>query len=128
MWYSYAIIRIVPRVERGEFINAGVVLFAPTHDHLAAKIELDAARLRALAPEVDLEDVERHLGAFCNICAGVPEGGPMAELPASERFHWLTAPRSTIIQTSPTHVGVTEDPAATLDELLAVFVRPSNGG
>lgn len=124
MWYSYAIIRIVPRVERGEFINAGVILFSPTHDHLAAKIELDADRLRALAPEVDLEDVERHLQTFCDICAGKPEGGPLAELPTSERFHWLTAPRSTIIQTSPVHVGVTDDLDAALDELLTAFVRP----
>ena len=81
MWYSYAIVRVVPRVERGEFLNVGVVLFAREHDFLDARIELDAARLRALAPDLDLALVERHLATFPAICAGQPEGGPIAALP-----------------------------------------------
>jgi hypothetical protein len=123
-WYSYAIVRVVPRVERGECVNVGVVLFAPTRRFLGVRIELDPARLRALAPEVDLALVERHLHTFEAICEGRPEGGPVAALPASDRFHWLTAPRSTIIQTSPVHVGRADAPRAALDELLQAFVRP----
>ena len=123
-WYSYAVIRVVPRVERGEYLNVGVILFARTLGYLEARIELDAGRLRALAPDVDLPLVERHLQTFAAICAGRPEGGPLAALPPSERFHWLTAPRSTIIQTSPVHVGSTADPAAELEALLDCFVRP----
>lgn len=124
VWYSYAIVRVVPRVDRGEFINAGVVLFARTRRYLAARIELDVARLRALAPEIDPAPIERHLRCVEQICAGEPAGGPVAAWPQSERFHWLTAPRSTVIQTSPVHIGVTDDPEATLEELLDAFVRP----
>ena len=127
-WYSYAIVRVVPRVERGECINVGVVLFAPTRRFLDARIELDPARLRALAPDVDVGLVQRHLRTFEAICAGRPEGGPVAGLPRSDRFHWLTAPRSTIIQTSAVHVGWAEEPAAALEELLAAFVRPPAAG
>lgn len=123
MWYSYAIIRIVPRVERGECINVGAVLFARTHRYLAARLDLDATRLRALDPAADLALIERHLGNFLAICAGDPAGGPLAALPFSERFHWLTAPRSTIIQTSPVHTGQCADPEAALEELLAAYVR-----
>ena len=124
VWYSYAVVRVVPRVERGECINVGVILFAPEARYLAARLELDPARLRALAPAADVALVERHLETLAAICEGRPEGGPVAALPPSERFHWLTAPRSTVIQTSPVHGGVTTDPAATLEELLAAFVRP----
>lgn len=122
-WYSYAIVRVVPRVERGECINVGVVLFAPTQRFLDARIELDVVRLEALAPEVDVELIQRHLRTFEAICAGRPEGGPVATLPASDRFHWLTAPRSTVIQTSPVHVGCAEDPGSALGQLLDEFVR-----
>ena len=122
-WYSYAVVRVVPRVERGECINVGVVLFAPTQRFLEARIELDAARLKALAPEVDLELIQRHLRTFEAICAGRPEGGPVAALPPSDRFHWLTAPRSTVIQTSPVHVGCAEDPSHAVQQLLQEFVR-----
>jgi hypothetical protein len=125
VWYSYAIVRVVPRVERGECLNVGVVLFAREAGYLAARIELDAARLQALAPSIDVDSVERHLASFAAIAAGQPEGGPLAALPPPERFHWLTAPRSTVIQTSPAHEGTTADPAATLDDLLATFVRLS---
>jgi hypothetical protein len=126
-WYSYAVIRVVPRVERGECVNAGVVLFARELDYLDALVELDPARVRALAPEADLPSIERHLHTFLAIAAGDASGGPIAELPSSERFHWLTAPRSTIIQTSPVHVGRTSDPAAVLEDLLDDFVRPPRG-
>jgi hypothetical protein len=114
---------VVPRVERGECINAGVILFVRQRRFLEARIELDPDRLRALAPAADLALIERHLQTFPAICAGVTEAGPLAELPQSERFHWLTAPRSTVIQTSPVHVGCTEDPAAELERLLDAFVR-----
>lgn|SRR5437763_10617025 len=123
-WYSYAVVRVVPRVERGECINVGVVLFAPTRRFLEARIELDPARLRALAPETDVALIERHLRTFEAICGGRAEGGPVAALPASDRFHWLTAPRSTVIQTSPVHVGCAGEPAAALEQLVEQFVRP----
>ena len=124
VWYSYAIVRVVPRVERGECINVGVVLFARERRFLEARIELDGDRLRTLAPDADVELIRRHLHAFLAIGAGDSAGGPLAALPPSERFHWLTAPRSTVIQTSAVHEGVCPDPAATLDDLLDAFVRP----
>jgi hypothetical protein len=124
VWYSYAVVRVVPRVERGEFINAGVVLLARTTGYLRARVELDTSRLLALAPEADIPTIERHLNQFCAIAEGNPDGGPMAELPPSERFHWLTAPRSTVIQTSPVHMGTADDLDAALEDLLDDFVRP----
>jgi hypothetical protein len=123
-WYSYAILRVVPRVERGECVNVGVILFARTLEFLQARLEPNESRLRALDPALDLALVSRHLQTFLAICAGAPEGGPVAALPPSERFHWLTAPRSTIIQTSPVHVGSTANPEAELESLLDSFVRP----
>jgi hypothetical protein len=123
VWYSYAVVRIVPRVERGEFINVGVILFARTVRFLAARIEIDRPRLRAFAPDLDMASIERHLDAFVAICEGTPEGGPIAQLPPSERFHWLTAPRSAVIQTSPVHIGCGDDPHAALDALYAALVR-----
>ena len=127
VWYSYAAIRLVPRVERGERINVGAVLFARTAGYLEARVELDPARLRALAPQVALAPIERGLAAFVAICAGAPDAGPIAALPPSERFHWLTAPRSTLIQTSPVHVGCCPDPRAALEELLDTLVRIQAG-
>jgi len=124
VWYSYAIIRVVPRVERGESINVGVVIFARTTSYLRARVELDSIRLLALAPETDIPTIERHLRQFCAISEGASNGGPLAELPPSERFHWLTAPRSTVIQTSPVHIGVADDLDAVLNDLLDDFVRP----
>ena len=124
VWYSYAVVRVVPRVERGECVNVGVVLFVRERRYLAAQIELDLTRLLALAPDLDLPPVERHLASFLAICAGEAAGGPLADLPPAERFHWLTAPRSTMIQTSPAHVGRTLDPSTELDRLLNAFVRP----
>ncbi len=122
-WYSYAIVRAVPRVERGECLNVGVILFSRTKGFLGMGLEVDEERLRALWPDVDVDELERHLAAFQAVCAGVPEGGPIAALDASARFHWLTSPRSTLVQTSPVHVGCCEDPAAALDELMAKLVR-----
>jgi hypothetical protein len=113
----------VPRVERGECLNVGVILFAREANYLDARVELDSLRLRALAPEVDLALVERHLRALLAVCRGADEGGPIAALPPAERFHWLTTPRSTIIQPGPVHVGVTNDPRAELDRLLNAYVR-----
>ncbi len=123
VWYSYAIIRVVPRVERGEFLNVGVILFARTGSFLEARVELDSARLRALAAEADLELIERHLHSYLAVCAGRPEAGPLGTMPPSERFHWLTAPRSTVIQTSVVHVGQCLDASAALESILDTQVR-----
>ncbi len=125
VWYSYATVRVVPRVERGEFLNVGVILFAREQDFLRAHIEVDRERLHALAPDLNITLLEPHLRAFEAICAGDPSGGPVAALPPPERFHWLVAPRSTIIQISPVHVGRCDDPAQALDELLEELVRPA---
>jgi hypothetical protein len=124
VWYSYAIVRVVPRVERGEFLNVGVVLFGREQSFLKARFELDPERLRSLAPDVDLPTIERHLATFQAICDGQPSGGPIAALPAPERFHWLVAPRSTMIQMSPVHIGRSAEPAQALADLLNEFVRP----
>jgi hypothetical protein len=125
--FDYVVIRIVPRVERGEFVNVGVILFSPVRTFLGCAIAIDPGRLRALANGVDLdvEAVTRHLGGLRAICAGEPAGGPIAQLSPSERFHWLSAPRSTVIQTSPVHPGLTEDPAATLAHLFQTLVAPA---
>jgi hypothetical protein len=121
--YEYAIIRVVPYVDREEFINVGVVLFARTVPFLGARIALDRARLLALDPMVDLVEVERQLALIPLICQGDRSGGPIAELSPAERFHWLVAPRSTVIQPSPVHAGLCEDPQAALDALLDKMVR-----
>jgi hypothetical protein len=111
-------------VERGEFLNVGVVLFARERAFLKASFEVDEPRLRCLAPDVDLSAVERHLHTFNAVCDGHPEGGPIAAMPMPERFHWLVSPRSTMIQTSEVHPGRSDDPEAALQELLDEFVRP----
>lgn len=121
--FDYAIVRVVPRVERGECINAGVILFCLAKRFLAAKVELDERRLLALAPDVDLELVRGHLEAIPRICAGGRAAGPIGQLPQKERWHWLVAPRSTIIQTSPVHSGLCEDPAQALEHLMDRMVR-----
>ena len=104
-------------------MNAGVVLFCRSLGFLAARIELDEARVRALAPEVDLDSVRSHLDALARIAAGAPAAGPIAALPASERFHWLVAPASTVIQCSPVHTGLSVDPARELERLVERLVR-----
>jgi len=96
--FQYAVLQVVPRVERGERINAGVVLFSRRHRFLAARVGLDRARLAALDPETDAEQVERHLEALARVAAGDPQAGAVAAMEPSERFHWLAAPSSTIIQ------------------------------
>lgn len=121
--YDYAVIRVVPRVERGEFVNVGVVLSSQIGDYLEARIELDESRLCAFAPTLDLATIRAHLAAFPAICAGGVTAGPIGQLPKRERFHWLTAPRSTMIQTSPVHTGRCTDSAAMLERLLATMVR-----
>lgn len=121
--YDYALIRVVPRVERGEFVNAGVVLSCKAGGFLAARVELDEARLRVLDPGIDLEAVRGHLDAFCAIAAGGADAGPIGRLGARERFHWLTATRSTMIQTSPVHSGRCTDHAVMLERLLDRMVR-----
>ena len=122
-WYSYALVRVVPRVERGEFLNVGAVVFSRERDFLDSRVEVDEARLRGLAPTLDLQTVERHLTTFRAIAEGRAEGGPIAVLPKPERFHWLVAPRSTMIQTSPVHVGRTANIEKALEDLLNEFVR-----
>jgi len=122
--FDYAIVRVVPRVERGEQINAGIILSCPTRDYLAARIALDAARLRALSPATDIEEVELALASIPRIAAGDRAGGPIAALPRSERFHWLVAPRSAIIQPSPVHTGLCDDPALALAQLVERLVLP----
>ena len=121
--YDYAIVRVVPRVERGEQINAGVIVSCATAQFLGARVALNVARLQAIAPDIDVGDVEKALELIPWIAAGDARGGPIAQLPRGERFHWLVAPRSAIIQTSPVHTGLCEDPEALLERLLDRLVR-----
>lgn len=121
--YDYAVVRVVPRVEREEFVNVGVIVFCYALDYLDARIELDEARLRALWPSVDVEAVRRHLDAIPRVCAGGPAAGPIGELPPMERWSWLVAPRSTVVQTSPAHGGLCDEPAGALERLVERVVR-----
>jgi hypothetical protein len=121
--FDYAVIRVVPRVERGEFVNAGVIVSCPSKNYLKARVELDAERLAALDPGVDRDAVERHLAAILRICEGGEQAGPIGLLPQRARFHWLVAPRSTIIQTSPVHTGFCEDGDRMLEHLFGTMVR-----
>jgi Protein of unknown function (DUF3037) len=116
--FDYAVIRVVPRVEREEFVNAGVIVFCLERNFLAAKVHVDDERLKALWPEIDVDLVQRHLEAFPRISAGDPSAGPIARLSLRERFHWLVSPRSTIIQVSPVHTGICESPEQALDRLF----------
>jgi hypothetical protein len=120
--FSYAIIRVVPRVERGERLNAGVVLHSRQHGFLAARMGLDADRLRAIAPDLDPAAVGAHLDAIARVAAGDPAAGPIAALEPAERFGWIVAPSSTMIQPSRVHTGLTDDPAATLQKLYRELV------
>lgn len=122
--YDYAVVRVVPKVERAEFVNVGVIVSCPARDVLLARIEVDERRLMALDPTLDLEAVRTHLAAIPIICAGGEQAGPIGRLPQRERFHWLVAPRSTIIQTSPTHTGSACDFEAVMERLLQTMVRP----
>ena len=121
--FSYAILRVVPSVERGERINAGVVLFCRQRGFLDARVALDERRLAALAPELDAGVVRAHLDGLVRVAEGEPAAGPIAALPQSERFGWLVAPSSTVVQPSEVHTGLCDDPARTLDELFDELVR-----
>ena len=120
--FDYAILRVVPRVERQEFINAGVVVFCLEKRYLAARIRLDAARMKALWPDADAELAQEHLKAVQRICDGDPAAGPIAKLSQRERFHWIISPRSTIIQPSPVHTGVCNATDGLLDRLEQQFL------
>ncbi|WP_353720684.1 DUF3037 domain-containing protein [Dyadobacter sp. 676] len=122
--YEYAVLRIVPRVEREEFINVGVVLYCPSRGFLACHSAVDAHRLNALAPGTDPAEVEAYLDAFRLVCEGNRQcGSPIASLPAASRFRWLTATRSTVLQTSKVHPGFCEDPEETLKRLFQQQVK-----
>jgi hypothetical protein len=123
--YDYAVIRVVPRVEREEFINVGVIVSCPEKKFLEARIVLDEKRVRALDASLDLEAIRAHLATIPAICAGGPGAGPIGKLSPKERFRWLVAPRSTVIQTSPAHAGRCDDPAGLLEHLLDTMVRPA---
>ncbi|HWM86421.1 MAG TPA: DUF3037 domain-containing protein [Kofleriaceae bacterium] len=127
--FDYAVVRVVPRVDRDEFINAGVILHCRGADFLGATIALDRARLAALFPAAgrDVDAIERALAVIPRICAGDPAAGPIAGLPRSERFHWLVAPRSTIAQVSAVHSGLCDDPALTLQHLVDTMVKIGEG-
>ena len=122
--FEYALLRVVPRVERGEFVNAGVVLYCQEKRFLEAAIDLDPERLRALDPRLDPETVRAHLEAAHRVCAGGPGAGPIGLLPPVQRFGWLVAPRSTVVQPGPVHTGLAEDPQEVLDHLLETMVSP----
>jgi hypothetical protein len=121
--YDYAVVRVVPRVERQEFVNAGVIVSCQKQDFLEARIELDESRLLALAPDVDLDAVRANLASIPLICRGGEPAGPIGRLSQRERFHWLVAPRSTIIQTSAVHLGRSDDPRLALEDLMKKMVR-----
>jgi hypothetical protein len=121
--FAYAVLRVVPSMQRGERLNAGVVLFCRTYDFLDLRTKLDPARLAALAPDLDPAPVRAALQSIADVVRGAPAAGALGALPQSERFGWLVAPSSTIIQPSEVHTGLTDDPAATLEHLFATLVR-----
>jgi hypothetical protein len=121
--YDYSIVRVVPRVDRGEQINVGVILSCPDIDFLDARIELDEAVLLAVDPAIDIATVRANLAMIPAVCRGGPDAGPIGELPPRGRFRWLVSPRSTIIQPSPVHTGRTSDPSACLEHLMDRVVR-----
>ena len=126
--FDYAVVRVVPRVERQEFVNAGVIVFCRPLEFLGALVELDRDRLAAIDPDADPELVARQLDTIPRVCAGGPAAGALGRLSLSERFHWLTQPSSALIQTSPVHSGLGADPRAVLDRLLNAMVRRRRPG
>ena len=120
--FAYTVLRAVPRVERGEFINVGVVLFCRERRFLQARIGLDAARLQILAPECDAAEIRAQLEAIVRVADGDADAGPIARLSQSERFHWISSPHSTIVQRSEAHTGLTDNPATTLEHLFRTLV------
>ena len=125
--YDYAVFRVVPRVEREEFVNVGVIVSCPARGFLEARVELDEQRLMALDSALDVESIRAHLATIPAICAGGEQAGPIGQLSQRERFHWLVAPRSTTIQTSPVHTGWCENPNEVLEHLLNTMVRAARG-
>jgi hypothetical protein len=125
--FDYAVLRVVPRVEREEFINAGVILFCKEKRFLQARIDLNLERLHALWPEADVDLVQLHLAAFTNICNGDLTAGPIAQLSQGERFQWLVSPRSTTVQVSAVHAGLCQDPELALDRLFHQLVSVQIG-
>jgi hypothetical protein len=121
--YDYAVVRVVPRVEREEFMNVGAIVACPSQGFLEARIEVDDQRLAALDPTLDLEAIQAHLASIPIICRGGPEAGPIGKLSRRERFDWLVAPRSTMIQTSAVHTGRCTNPDDLLEHLLRTMVR-----
>jgi hypothetical protein len=121
--YDYAVFRVVPRVEREEFVNVGVIVSCPARNFLEARVELDEQRLASLDSGLDIESIRVHLATIPSICAGGEQAGPIGQLSQRERFHWLVAPRSTTIQTSAVHTGSCKDPAEVLEHLLNTMVR-----
>ena len=120
--FEYAVIRIVPRVEREEFLNVGVILYCPKQKFLKAKYQIDKKRIEHLCNEIDLNELEMHLKTFEQISLGAKDAGPIGQLPIAERFRWLTATRSTIVQTSKVHPGFCGDPEETLEKLFEKLV------
>jgi hypothetical protein len=125
--FTYLILRVVPSVERGERLNVGVVLFCRQRGFLGARVELDSGRLAALAPSAAVGELRDHLAALVRVAEGAPDAGPIAALPASDRFGWLAAPSSTIVQASEVHTGLSRDPEATLDALFDRLVAVPGG-
>ncbi|WP_373534063.1 DUF3037 domain-containing protein [Microcoleus sp.] len=121
--YDYAIIRVVPKVDREEFINVGAIVSCGTKKFLEARIEIDEERLRAIDSTLDMELIRNHLAVIPVICGGGPESGAIGQLPHRERFHWLVAPRSTIVQTSRVHTGLCENLPGAIEHLLNTMVR-----
>ena len=126
-FYDYAVIRIVPKVDREEFINAGIILSCEEKEFLDAKIEIDEKKLKAIAPDFEIATAKTHLDAIYAICIGGKDAGTIGELSQRQRFHWLTSPKSTIIQTSPVHSGYCKEPAETLKHLFEEMVKFKSG-
>ena len=121
--YDFAVVRAVPHVHLGDFVPVGVIVHAREKEFLAVRAVTDPAALRALVPGVDAERLARYLRSYAAIAAGDPSAGPVALVPTSERFHWLTAPRSDVLQTSPIHEGLSDDPGRIVEQLFAAYVR-----
>jgi hypothetical protein len=121
--FEYAIVRVVPRVERGEFINVGLIVFCMVRKTLLSRIHIEETKLQALRGDIDLKTVREHLEAFPRICNGEPDAGPIARLSERERFHWLVSPRSTMIQISPVHSGLCVSPEEALNDLFKRLVQ-----
>jgi hypothetical protein len=121
--FDYAVLRVVPSVEREEFTNVGVILFSRPRRFLGCRIHLDVRRLKLLAPDIDAAEVQAHLDLIERICAGGPDAGPIGRLDQPDRFHWLVSPRSTVIQVSPVHSGICTNPQTALDDLFDKLVN-----